>query len=190
MRKQYRIIGVLLFLIAITFSSGLTYSFFHSQSTLNSNNTNIAKFVFNTEELDNIELPLVDLKPGFNSEFLFSIKNSLEESISDVTLEYQLIIKTFQLVPLKINLYKVEDEESHLISTCDNTSSRDADTNEVICNTEVMTLKHSETNLDNYKITVEFPSEYNDEIYANLVDYINIEAKSWQKVGVKENEEA
>jgi hypothetical protein len=53
-----------------------------------------------------------------------------------------------------------------------------------------MTLKHSETNLDNYKITVEFPSEYNDEIYANLVDYINIEAKSWQKIGVKENEEA
>lgn len=190
MRKQYRILGVILFFIVITFSSGLTYSFFHSQSTLNSNNTNIAKFVFNTQELNNIELPLVDLKPGFNAEYLFSVKNSLEETISDVTLEYQLIVKTFQLVPLKINLYRIIDEEEELISTCDNTSSRDKDTKEVICNTEVLTLKHSETNLDNFKITVEFPSEYNDEKYANLVDYINIEAKSWQKIGVEENEEA
>lgn len=190
MKKQYRILGVILFLIVITFSSGLTYSFFHSQSALNSNDTNIAKFIFNTEEIDNIELPLVDLKPGFNTEYLFSIKNSLDEKISDVTLEYQLTIKTFQLVPLKINLYRIIDEESQLISTCDNTSSRDQETHEVICNTDILTLKHSESNLDNFKITVEFPSEYNDEIYANLVDYINIEAKSWQKIGVINNEES
>lgn len=190
MRRQYRILGFLLILIVITFSSGLTYSFFHSHSILNSNNTNIAKFVFNTEELDELELPLVDLKPGFNSEYLFSIKNSLDESISDVTLEYQLVIKTFQLVPLKINLYKISNEEEELITTCDNTTSRDSETNEVICNTEIMTLEHSQSNLDDYKISVEFPSEYNDEIYANLVDYINVEATSWQKIGVDENEEA
>ena len=35
---------------------------------------------------------------------------------------------------------------------------------------------------NNYKLRISFPEEYNDEIYSNLVDYIDIEIKSWQKV--------
>ena len=190
MKSKSKVLVVLLVLTFITFTSGLTYSFFHSNSTLNSNNHNIAKLIFNTELLDKIELPLVDLKPGFSETYEFSITNSQDDKTSDVTLDYQLVIKTFQLVPLKIYLYKIEleneEEKEELIIDCNSSASRDKDTNEVICNTDVMSLVHSKENQDKYKIKVEFPKEYNDEIYSNLVDYINIEAKSWQKVGSSE----
>ena len=190
MRKKSKVLVVLLVLTFITFTSGLTYSFFHSNSTLNSNNNNIAKLIFNTELLDKIELPLVDLKPGFSEIYDFAITNSQDDKTSDVTLDYQLVIRTFQLVPLRIYLYKIEvedeEEKEELIIDCNSSASRDNETNEVICNTEDMSLVHSNENQDKYKIKVEFPKEYNDEMYSNLVDYINIEAKSWQKVGSSE----
>ena len=190
MRKKSKVLVVLLVLTFITFTSGLTYSFFHSNSTLKSNNNNIAKLIFNTELLDKIELPLVDLKPGFSEVYDFAITNSQDDKTSDVTLDYQLVIRTFQLVPLRIYLYKIEvedeEEKEELIIDCNSSASRDNETNEVICNTEVMSLIHSNENQDKYKIKVEFPKEFNDEIYSNLVDYINIEAKSWQKVGSSE----
>ena len=36
--------------------------------------------------------------------------------------------------------------------------------------------------MDNYKLKLEFPDTYSSEEYANLVDFIDIEIKSWQKV--------
>jgi hypothetical protein len=42
-------------------------------------------------------------------------------------------------------------------------------------------MGHSSERLDNYKLKVKFSNEYNDEVYSNLTDYINLEIKSWQK---------
>jgi hypothetical protein len=42
-------------------------------------------------------------------------------------------------------------------------------------------MGYSVLKLDNYKLKVTFPSQYNGEVYSDLVDYINIEIKSWQK---------
>ena len=36
---------------------------------------------------------------------------------------------------------------------------------------------------DDYELKVEFDEKYNEEEYSDLVDYIDIEIKSWQKVG-------
>lgn len=165
----------------LTFFSGITYSIFHSEGTLNSNDRNIAKFIFNAESLDHLELPLVDLNPSDEKEYLFSVANKKEDKISEVTIEYVITIKTYHLVPLNINLYKISGEEEELILTCDESYSRN-DENEIICNSATQQLLHDNEQLDNYKLRVSFPEEYNDEKYANLVDFINLEIKSWQKI--------
>lgn len=67
---------------------------------------NIAKFIFNTKQLDEINIPLLDIKPGENKEYLFSVANNENGNKSDVDFEYQIIIKTYHFVPLEINLYK------------------------------------------------------------------------------------
>ena len=42
-------------------------------------------------------------------------------------------------------------------------------------------LKHSEGSSDEFNLVVKFPKEYNSESYSGLVDFLNIELKSWQK---------
>lgn len=166
--------------MSLVFCFGITYSFFHSSSTLTSTDQDIAKFVFNAENLNQIQLPLIDLNPGDNNEYAFSVSNNQLEQVSDVSIQYQMTIKTYHVVPLVIEIYKLDGELEELVLNCDETYTRNAD-NELICNTPIQEMGYSSLILDNYKLKVSFPNQYNGEEYADLVDYINIEIKSWQK---------
>jgi hypothetical protein len=179
---KYKVLITLSVLILLIFCSGITYSFFHSNATLVSNDQDIAKFVFNAENLNQLELPLTDLNPGDTNEYTFSVSNNYSGVTSDVSLEYQMTIKTYHLAPLIIELYKLVDTSEVLVLTCDETFTRN-DQNELICNTAIEQMVYSSLKLDNYKLKVKFSSEYDEETYSDLVDYINIEIKSWQKTG-------
>ena len=145
-------------------------------------NQGIASFIFETNNLDHIDLDLNGLIPGETREYLFSVTNTNKKNqISDVTVEYKLILKTYHFMPLVINLYKVGDEEGAPVGTCDETAARNAN-NELICAMPLGTLESEVEQTDDYKLIITFPSEYNDVAYANLVDYISIEIESWQKI--------
>ena len=174
-----RILLILITSVILVFSFGITYSFFTSNTALNSTDQNIARFIFNTESLNELQIPLIDLKPGTEEEYNFSISNNYLEHTSEVSIKYQLTIKTYHLVPLNIELYKIVDEEETLIITCDETYTRNAE-GELVCNTDDQIMLHSESKLDNYKLKIVFPSEYNSSVYADLVDYINMEIRSEQ----------
>ncbi len=176
-----KIILIMFLAIVVTFFSGVTYSFFNSKADFKSTNQGIASFVFETNKVDYIELDINNLVPGDEKEYLFSVTNSKGEKISDVTVEYQLRIKTYHFMPLTINLYKIEGETEKLIGNCDETVTRNSE-NELICNMPIETLKKTEEEVNDYKLKIGFPIEYNDISYSNLVDYINIEIESWQKI--------
>ena len=65
--------------------------------------------------------------------------------------------------------------------SCDESYSRN-ENNELVCNSPIQELSHDDENMDNYKLRVTFDGLYNDESFSNLIDYINIEIKSYQKV--------
>ena len=44
-------------------------------------------------------------------------------------------------------------------------------------------MAHSEEVLDDYKLNITFPEQYNSESYSELVDFIDLEIKSWQTIG-------
>ena len=184
-KTRLKIIVMLVSSIVLICGSGITYSLFTSSSRLVANQK-IAQFVFNATKTDVIELPITNLNPGAKSEYKFQVTNNIDNKRSDVTIKYQMTIKTFHFMPLEINLYK-ENEETPLL-TCEE-SSRNTD-NEVVCNTEVQTMDYKLNATDNYKLVIEFPEEYNDDSYTDLVDYIDIEIKSWQAIGgeVKDEE--
>ncbi|MDD2409951.1 MAG: hypothetical protein PHD03_04475 [Bacilli bacterium] len=161
----------------LIFSLGITYSIFQSNADLNIEDQNIAKFIFNTEQLDEINIPLLDMKPGENKEYIFSVTNNENGNKSDVSFEYQIIIKTYHFVPFVITLYNDET----IIGECGETYSRNQN-NELVCNMPVNRIDYNAENTDFYKIVVSFPEEYDDSIYSSLVDYINLEIKSWQVV--------
>ena len=177
-KTRLKIIVMLISSIVLICGSGITYSLFTSSSKLVANQK-IAQFVFNATKTDVIELPIANLNPGAKSEYKFQVTNNIDNKRSDVTIKYQMTIKTFHFMPLEINIYK-ENEETPLL-TCEE-SSRNTD-NEVVCNTEVQAMDYKLNATDNYKLVIEFPEEYNDDSYTDLVDYIDIEIKSWQAIG-------
>ena len=172
---------VIFLIVLITFFSGITYSFFNSGATMASSNQGIASFVFEADNFDQIDLNLNGLVPGEEREYLFSVTNANENAISDVTVDYELTIKTYHFMPLVIELYKLEGENEVLFGTCDETTARNKD-NEILCKMPTSTLVNSTEQIEDYKLKITFPSEYNDISYSNLVDYINIEIDSWQKI--------
>ena len=180
MKRKYKVLMILLFLVIGLFVSSITYSFFNSGSTMNTTDQKIAKFIFNAKQLDNINLPLVDLKPGDNSEYLFSVSNNSDDKISNVTINYQITIKTFHFIPFLIQLYKTNGDSDQLVLTCDETHTRNAE-NELVCNSDIQELNFLTKEEDNYKLKVSFPSEYKGKEYADLVDYIDIRIRSFQK---------
>lgn len=179
MKKKNKIIIIICVVALLVFGSGITYSLFRSDKTITADQA-IAKFVFNAQRMDSLELPLKDMNPGEILEYPFSVSNSSSGSTSNVTVMYEMTIKTYHFVPLLIELYKINGTEQ-LIMTCDETYTRNS-SNELICNTPTQEISYSSENSDEYKLKVEFPDEYNGSEYAGLVDYINIEIRSWQKL--------
>lgn len=179
MRKKIYL--VIFLMILVTFFSGITYSFFNSSVNATTTNQKIAGFIFDANSLDKIDLNLSGFKPGDEKEYLFSVANTTNNNISDVTVEYELIIKTYHFMPLTIDLYLIENEEDKYIGSCDEKKIRNSE-NELICNMPIRTLLNSKRQQDNYKLKISFPLEYNSSLYSGLVDYVNIEISSWQKV--------
>ena len=174
---KYKILISMFVVMFFIFGIGIAYSCFTSSSELSTVDQKIAKFVFDTETLDRLELPLEGMTPGQSEDYNFSISNSSDDISSDVTISYQLIILTPHFTPLVIELYKGED----LVLTCDETYSRN-DNNELVCNSDIQELSHDDEYTDDYTLRITFDGLYNDESYSNLIDYINIEIKSYQKV--------
>lgn len=168
-------------LVVIAFGTGITYSVFTSDS-LGNINQKIAKFIFDAEEVNELHLSLTDLYPGVTKEYQFSVSNNSSGKISNVTLNYNMIIKTYHFMPTEIKLYRIDGETETPIISCDETFNRN-DENELICNTETIEMSYKAEELHNYKLEVTFPSSYSSEEYTDLVDYIDIEINSWQKIG-------
>ena len=176
MKKRLLIISVL-FSMIICFS-GITYSLFNSETSFLVKNMKIAEFIFETKRTDHIELDFADLKPGDIKEYPFQVSNTKDNVITNVTTEYQITIKTFHFMPLLIELYK----DDKVVMTCDEDYSRNSD-NALVCNSDIWELGHGSTKTEDFKIMVSFPEKYNDYQYTELVDYIDVDISSWQKIG-------
>jgi len=165
-------------MVVTVFTVGIAYSAFSSDASINTVDQKIAKFVFDAKTKDSINLPLTDLKPNSSNVYQFSVTNSQENVVSNVTIEYQISVKTFHFIPLEIKLFKEGSGEA--ILNCDETFSRNSE-NVLVCNSPIEEFQFDKKKLNDYRLEVNFPSQYNGEEYADLVDFIDIDIKSWQK---------
>ena len=180
--KKKKIILLIIFIFIIVFlAAGVTYSMFHSEKELESVNSNLANFVFNDESLDQIDVNIDNLYPGNELEYSFYISNNKNNKVSDTKIMYQLTIKTYHFIPLNISLYKVVNNVDTLVGVCDETYSRNS-SNELVCNMPTEELDKENTEQNNYKLKVVFPSQYSGVEYSNLADFIRIEIRSYQKM--------
>ena len=178
-KKKLMIIVICSFILIC--GTGITYSLFTSNSNLIANQK-IAQFIFEATTTDSIELPITNLNPGDEPvKYNFQVANNLEQKKSDVTINYQVIVKTYLFMPLDIKLYKEGIEEPILI--CDDAFSRNEETNQLVCNSDIQKMAHNDKVTDKYTLELTFPEKYKSEVYSNLVDYIDIDINSWQSTG-------
>lgn len=177
-KKAVIIVSIIVFILTL---SGITYSMFTSEANMESVNSNIAKFVFNDQSLDEINIDLDNLYPGTTLEYPFYISNNEDQTISDTKIMYQITIKTYHFIPLNIELYSVENEEETLVGVCDETYTRNS-SNELVCNMPEAELNKTSLQRDDYILKISFPSNYNSVDYSNLVDFIKISISSYQKI--------
>lgn len=155
-----------------------TFALYTSSANLKIEDQKLAAFMFDAKKEDSLEIPLVDLKPGDSKDYNFSVTNRNDDIASDVVIGYEVIIKTYLYMPLDITLYKDNDE---YVGECTNKSSR-GEKNELICTMPIDELHFDDEGEINYKLNISFDEEYDDLIYSGLVDFINLEIKSWQKI--------
>lgn len=187
MKIKYKFIAILFMITMLLFGSGITYSIFNSGSNLQTASQQIAKFVFNTSVTDYIGLDLTDIKPGDSKEYLFSVSNSESKNLSDITVNYQITIKTYHFMPITIELYKIGELNAEtLVMDCNEDYYSRNSSNELVCNSPMQLMSYATEALDNYKIKLTYSQEYSNDSYADLVDYIDLEINSWQKLAEKQ----
>lgn len=180
LKIKYRIVLILFLLVSLVVGSCITYSLFHSTGRVVVNQ-DLARFVFDANNTDHIDLDLVGLTPGSSEDYYFSVTNRKNNKLSDVTIKYQITIKTMHTMPLTIKLYSIDDQDQETeVLQCDESYSRDSD-HYLICNSSELEMAYSSAVVDRYKINVAFPQQYNGIEYADLVDTISVDIKSWQK---------
>jgi len=182
--KKKKIILILLVIYILIFGINTTYSMYKSSSDANIE-LSFAKIIFNNEEINSLSLPINDLIPGKELDYEFMVSNNKDGNRSEINIGYEIIIETFNIVPVNINLYNKDTEK--LILEC-NEEKFDRNTeNKLVCSTESFVLNYNEDNTDNYKLNISF-SQYNEdnilwsEEYSDLIDFVDIKINSWQIV--------
>lgn len=174
---KYRVLIIVILFSLITCFSTITYSLFTSGTSFSIKNMEIAEFIFETKRTNHIELDFMDLKPGDTNEYYFEVTNTKDNAITNVTTEYQITIKTFHFMPLLIELYK----DNQIVMSCSEDYSRNED-NALVCNSDIWEMNHNSSETEKFMLKVSFPKEYNSYDYTDLVDYIDIDISSWQKI--------
>lgn len=146
----------------------------------------LAKFVFEKQRTNEINLSIDDLIPGDNIIYDFSVANNRNDIVTDVTINYEIEIETLHLIPLTIYLYKMENNEKNLILTCDE-ASQNLQSGKIKCTTDTIQLDYKEKVNNSYKMEIVYPEFDNDGNtwsydYSNKYDYISVKLNSYQSV--------
>ena len=173
MKKKILIIIIMFMLISVT---GITYSLY-TNMVKKEIPISLASFNVGVERKNSLDITLNDLEPGSVNRYDFSVLNNTNENISDVSIYYNIVLKTGNYMPLDIKLY--DSSNNVLFDSKDGTRT---DENELLLKTEDILMPYSENVKDDYSLEVVFPEEYSGEEYSGLVDYINLTIEATQKI--------
>jgi hypothetical protein len=153
-------------------------------TSLENNDIAYAKFIFNSKKTDDIELDISNLLPNSSLKYTFQVSNTSNNKKSDVSIKYKIYIESYRVIPLTFKIY-LKSDPTNIILLCDNNSNITSD-NMYLCTTNDLVLDYEEDTNKDYILEVIFPEkdendDYWSEDYSNLVDYVNVKIKSWQK---------
>ena len=147
--------------------------------------------------LDSVDINLGNISPGDKKYYKFNVYNYLineddnTEKISETSISYKLKIITTTNLPLTYSLYlnqsPFSSSSSNLIGSTDNSNTSDVITDGFGTYYKVFPVSEKcfkldtdELKYDKYTLVVEFPKDYSDVLYQDLVESIKIQIESKQ----------
>ena len=149
-------------------------------------NVDIAFYLLN-EDFQTMTLNLASLLPQDNAyTFEFSIGNQNGEDIAETDIEYELQIRTTTNLPLTYELYMNEQYTDAGATSIikENTVALDEHgTYFRTMTTDKITLPYTEGITNLYQLVVYFPANYNQEIYQDIIELLEINVYGHQVTG-------
>lgn len=146
-------------------------------------NVDIAFYLLK-EDYKSMTLNLASLLPQDDAyTFEFSIGNQAGDDIAEVDLEYELTLRTTTNLPLTYELYMNESYTDSGATNIikDNTVAQDEDgTYFRTITTEKIILPYTTGTTNVYQLVVYFPGEYNQEIYQDIIELLEINVNGQQ----------
>ena len=146
-------------------------------------NVDIAFYLLK-EDYKSMTLNLASLLPQDNAyTFEFSIGNQAGDDIAEVDLEYELTLRTTTNLPLTYELYMNESYTDSGATNIikENTVAQDEDgTYFRTITTEKTILPYTEGITNLYQLVVYFPGDYNQEIYQDIIELLEINVNGQQ----------
>lgn len=146
-------------------------------------NVDIAFYLLK-EDYKSMTLNLASLLPQDNAyTFEFSIGNQAGEDIAEVDLEYELTLRTTTNLPLTYELYMNESYTDSGATNIikENTVAQDEDgTYFRTITTEKIILPYTTGTTNLYQLVVYFPGDYNQEIYQDIIELLEINVNGQQ----------
>lgn len=190
------------FVICTMFNTtGATYS----SEAIGNTEMEVALYAFTTEKIteldtvdgnvinDSFDISLGDINPGETKYYKFNIFNYLTDdsggivASAETNISYELKIVTTTNLPLKYSLFMNQNAFSSNASNL--LDSKTYSTNIItdgygtfyqVFAINEQCFKHSTNGEDRYTLVVEFPDEYSDVIYQDLIESIKIQVESRQ----------
>ena len=146
---------------------------------------------------DSVDINLGVIKPGDTKYYKFDVYNYLEDAVSgdtfssETSISYELKIITTTNLPLTYKLYlnqtPFSSSSSDLIGGTDPSSNRELITDGFGTFYKVFPIDErcfkldtEELKMDRYTLVVEFPEEYSEVVYQDLIESIKIQLESKQ----------
>ena len=149
-------------------------------------NVDIAFYLLK-EDYKTMTLNLASLLPQDNAyTFEFSIGNQAGDEIAEIDLEYELTLRTTTNLPLTYELYMNEyyTDEGATNIIKDNTVDYDENgTYFRTMTTDKITLSYKEGVTNLYQLVVYFPANYNQEMYQDIIELLEINVNGQQVTG-------
>lgn len=167
---------LIIFILLVLLKS--TYASFETNSSGNAL-SKIAFYILNTKtETENLKIS--NIKPdGKDNNYLITVSNFNDTKVSDVDLEYSLEIRTTTNIPVTYKLY-LNDSSDNIMSTKELVKDTD-NTYFYKYKSILQSFTHQVKRTDTYKLVINFPSNYNDEVYQSMIDDVEISVNARQK---------
>ena len=173
MKKIINFLIITLFLIILLANFPKTYSKYETDA-MGRTDVETAYYVINAE-YQNDTIKMFDLVPSNNQYvYTFSVANNKDGKRLETRLKYNLKIRATTNLPLTYELYKIVNSEDVVFKTADEVILDDYGTyfRHISTEDEYFSYIYDETNY--YKLVVNFPEEFNNSQYQDIVEFMEI----------------